>query len=143
MIKVFALVGIDGEVHVVHQNREELEAYLEKEPMVAIMCAEEIVEMDYNDDPVTERGLELEEKIKAALVDVKKIHINKQVGFYAMHIDDRYQLIYDVLTRVDSIDEHPEILDADIEQHPIPLSAFTEAPKSKQPQVDLEEKFKS
>ena len=125
MIKVFALVGIDGEVHVVHQNREELEAYLEKEPMVA----EEIAEIDYNDDPVTERGEELREKIMPLLKNVRELHINKQVGFYGMHIDDRYQLIYDILTR---------------EGEPFEFGdSHKKAPESEQPQVDLEERFET
>ena len=125
MIKVFALVGIDGEVHVVHQNREELEAYLEKEPMVA----EEIAEIDYNDDPVTERGEELREKIMPLLKNVRELHINKQVGFYGMHIDDRYQLIYDILTREGELFEFGD--------------SHRKAPESKQPQVDLEERFET
>ena len=125
MIKVFALVGIDGEVHVVHQNREELEARLEKEPMVA----EEIAEIDYNDDPVTERGEELREKIMPLLKNVRKLHINKQIGFYGMHIDDRYQLIYDILTR---------------EGEPFEVGdSHKKAPESKQPQVDLEKRFET
>lgn len=125
MIDTFAMVGMDGEVYAIHEDRAQIEQYMAAEPLSAAMCS--IVEVKYNDDPVTERGLELEKKIKERLKDVRKFHINKQVGFYEMHIDDRYQLIYDILTREGTPFEFGD--------------SNREAPESKQPEVDLEERF--
>ena len=127
MIKTFAMVGLDGEVFAVHEDRAQIEQYMASDPLSAVSCS--IVEMDYNDDPVTERGEELREMIMPLLKNVRKLHINKQVGFYGMHIDDRYQLIYDILTREGELFEFDD--------------SHKKAPESEQPQVDLEERFET
>lgn len=124
-MKAFALVGIDGEVFLVDESREKLEEY--QANSVFPSFAESIVEFEYNDEPITERGLELQEKLKVLLKDVRKIHMNRQVGYYELHVDDRLQLVYDLLTT--------------------PREPFSfndsHAPKSKQPKLDVERYAKS
>jgi len=95
MTTAFALVGIDGEVHAVVLDRQQLETHLAN---AEFDLGETIVEFDYNDAPMTERGKELAIKIQDLMKDVRKIHMNKQIGFYKIHIDDRLQAIYNLLT---------------------------------------------
>lgn len=92
-MKAFALVGIDGEVHAVATDREDIEKLLENNPFSSL---ENIKEFEYNDEPMTERGVELTKKIQEHMKDVKHIHLNKQLGFYEMHVDDRLQMMYDL-----------------------------------------------
>lgn len=107
MIKIWALESLDGSVTLTSDSKEQLEAYVANTPL-ASMCT--IVEMDYNDDPITERGERIQEELRELMKDVVNFRMDKQRGFYEMHIDDRLQLIYDILTdtkaeRVENVDE--------------------------------------
>jgi hypothetical protein len=95
MTKLWALIGIDGEVFVTSPEKERLVKLVLNDPLYSYTT---LTEMEYNDAPITERGEKLIEQLRDLLKDCRGFHMNKQVGFYAMHIDDRYQLIYDVLT---------------------------------------------
>lgn len=95
MIKVWALQGIDGEIHAVSVDREPLDKYVAQDPLGGLSS---VVEIDYNDDPITERGEAIQEELKVILKDVRKLHINKQAGFYAMSIDDRLEYLKMVFT---------------------------------------------
>lgn len=125
MKKVWALIGIDGEVYGTADTKEILESYMEND---FLSLGETIEEIDYNDDPITERGLALQEQLRTLLVDVRKIHVNRQKGFFAMHIDDRLQLL------VDFIEEGRN-------SKPHSFNDSNRAPESKQPQIDLDKEL--
>ncbi len=125
-MKAFALVGIDGEVHSVVTDRQQLVDFLANQEF---SLGEEIVEFEYNDEPMTERGKELAEKIQGLIKDVRKIHMNKQIGFYEIHVDERLQMIYDMLTQTGSY----------AEAEPFSFNDRRYAPRSKQPKTDVAE----
>jgi hypothetical protein len=117
MITAYALVGIDGEVHAVVTERQQLENHLANQEFD---MGETIQEFEYNDEPMTERGKELAAKIQALMQNVRKFHMNKQIGFYQVSVDDRLQIVYDALTRLDAdIEHYPPSLDAELETHGI------------------------
>lgn len=91
MIKMFALVGLDGEVFLTHEDRAQLQEYNDRNGFGMY----NIVEMNYNDDPMTERGEKLSARIEETFGKdlIKNLHLNKGVKFYEMHIDDRLQMI--------------------------------------------------
>jgi len=123
MIKVWALESLDGEIVAVSKEHQPLFDHVTNDPLAAFL---KIREMDYNDDPETEEGIKLKEEVLELLQGVKNFHMNKQAGFYAMHVDDRYRLIKRLLTE---------------EGEPLEFgdSRWSDAPRSKQPSTDLED----
>jgi hypothetical protein len=128
-MQAFALVGIDGEVHAVMEDRQKIVDYLATDSLGALYNEDDnIVEFEYNDEPMTARGQELVVKIQELMQDVRKIHMNRQVGFYEMHVDDRLQLIYDMLTKTGNF----------AQAEPFSFNDSHKAPRSKQPSMDVE-----
>lgn len=133
MTTAYALVGIDGEVHAVVTERQQLEDHLANQEFD---FGGVIQEFEYNDEPITERGQELAAKIQVLMQDVRKIHMNKQIGFYQIHVDDRLQMIYDMLMEAETaptfrfndsnrpadiskVEHYEPSLDAELETHGI------------------------
>jgi len=103
MKKMFALKSIMGSISSLSETREALEALLESEPLYSGMS--EIVEIDYNDTPLTQIGEATKAKLTAYLSRKGQRLINFKAdwgpGFYALSADERLQTLYDILTRID------------------------------------------
>lgn len=115
-MKQFALCGADGEVIGMANTREEIEAAINDDPLFSPFSSmTDIVEFEYNDAPITSLGEEYKEKIRLLFEErnVSYFRFSKQIGFYEMHIDDRFKYIYDILTEayepVESLDKHVEL----------------------------------
>ena len=115
-MKQFALCGVGGEVIGMANTREELEAAISDDPLFSpFNSMTDIVEFEYNDAPITSRGEEYREKIRVIFEErnVNYFRLNKRIGFYEMHIDDRFEYIYNILTEayvpVESLDKHVEL----------------------------------
>lgn len=100
-MKQFALVGIDGEVYGIADTRQEVLDHIAEHPLRAFFDPEtSVVEFDMNDSPITEVGISYRSKVEELFIQqgVKKFRMNKQVGFYQLSMDDRWKMIYEVLT---------------------------------------------
>jgi hypothetical protein len=86
MIKIWAVIGFDGEVHARGESKEQLE-----KAMGDFLPFANIEQIDYNDAPITERGEKAQAKIRELMKDVRKVHFNLQKGFYALSIDERFE----------------------------------------------------
>ena len=122
MKKMFAFKSLMGSISTLSETREQLEGIMQANPMFVGMT--EIVEIDYNDAPLTEVGETTKAKLTALFNQdgkkVKNFHAGWGPGFYALSADERMQLLYDILTQVDTA----------------PSNRF---PESKQPKVDVRE----
>lgn len=123
MIKAFALKSLMGSISQVTLDRSQLEKLLENDPFGGMA---EIVEINYNDAPLTEVGEKIKADLLTKMTDKNLINFKADwgPGFYELSADDRMKLVYDLLT-----EDHGE---------PIRFNDSHRAPKGKQPEIDLE-----
>jgi len=135
MIKAYAIKGIDGSITSVTTDREALEKYLEANPLYSGMI-EGIVEIDYNDEPLSEAG----EKLKTDLVEamtkkgVQHFHMSLGPKFYEKSADERMQFVWDILHDVHNA---TPLTDEELQEN-FDVDNY-KAPRSKHPQIDLNE----
>ncbi len=99
---------------------------MEANPLYSGMT--EIVEIDYNDTPITEVGEAIKEKLLEMFGDperkLKHFHADWGPGYYALSADDRLKTLLDILTEV----------------HDAPTYKFKD---SNRPKVDVKEFVKN
>lgn len=130
---MFAFKSLMGSISCLSETKEALEAIMQANPLYNGMT--EIVEIDYNDAPITEVGKATKEKLLAMFGDetgrkLKHFHADWGPGFYALSADDRLKTLLDILTKV----------------HNAPTYKFNDsnrAPASKKPKVDVRDFLKN